>query len=285
VHEEEDAVAGQDQDRPERRRHEPGHPIATEAVQPSAEPILRLRGVGRRFGGLHAVREVDLDVAPGERRAILGPNGAGKTTLFNVITGDFPPTSGRIELFGRDVTSEPARARAKLGLARTYQQTRLFLGLSVEDNIYLSILGVEGGRFRPVKLPRKDTGIRERAREAAARVAIAQKLPELVGSLSHGEHRQVAVAMALAAQPKALMLDEPAAGLSRSERILLTELLLALDREITLILIEHDMDVALRVAERVTMMHDGRVIVEGTPAEIRANELVHELYLGSYHRE
>jgi branched-chain amino acid transport system ATP-binding protein len=253
--------------------------------QPSAEPILRLRGVGRRFGGLHAVREVDLEVVPGERRAILGPNGAGKTTLFNVITGDFPPTSGRIELFGRDVTNEPARRRAKLGLARTYQQSRLFLGLTVEDNIYLSILGVESGHLRPVILPRKDSAIRERAREAAGRVAIDSKLGELVGSLSHGEHRQVAVAMALASRPKALMLDEPAAGLSRGERILLTELLLALDREITLILIEHDMDVALRVAERVTMMHDGRVIVEGTPAEIRANELVHELYLGSYHRE
>jgi branched-chain amino acid transport system ATP-binding protein len=255
------------------------------APQPSAEPILRLRGVGRRFGGLHAVREVDLEVVPGERRAILGPNGAGKTTLFNVITGDFPPTSGRIELFGRDVTNEPARRRAKLGLARTYQQSRLFLGLTVEDNIYLSILGVESGHLRPVILPRKDSEIRERAREAAGRVAIDSKLGELVGSLSHGEHRQVAVAMALASRPKALMLDEPAAGLSRGERVLLTELLLALDREITLILIEHDMDVALRVAERVTMMHDGRVIVEGTPAEIRANELVHELYLGSYHRE
>jgi branched-chain amino acid transport system ATP-binding protein len=256
----------------------------TAALQPSAEPILRLRGVGRRFGGLHAVREVDLEVLPGERRAILGPNGAGKTTLFNVVTGDFPPTTGRIELFGQDVTDVPARSRAKLGLARTYQQSRLFLGLTVEDNIYLSIVGVEGGRLRPVLLPGKDRGIRERARQAAGRVAIDHKLAELVGSLSHGEHRQVAIAMALAAQPKALMLDEPAAGLSRGERTLLTELLLALDREITLILIEHDMDIALRVAERVTMMHDGRVIVEGTPAEIRANELVHDLYLGRAHR-
>jgi branched-chain amino acid transport system ATP-binding protein len=257
----------------------------TAEAQPSAEPILRLRGIGRRFGGLHAVREVDLDVAPGERRAILGPNGAGKTTLFNVISGDFPPTSGRIELFGRDVTNEPARQRAKLGLARTYQQSRLFLGLTVEDNIYLSILGVESGHLRPVILPGRDGEIRERAREAARRVAIDQKLPELVGSLSHGEHRQVAVAMALASGPKLLMLDEPAAGLSRGERVLLTELLLALDREITLVLIEHDMGVALRVAEWVTMMHDGRVIVEGTPAEIRANEEVHDLYLGRHYRD
>jgi branched-chain amino acid transport system ATP-binding protein len=253
------------------------------AASEHVRPVLQLRGIGRRFGGLHAVRDVDLDIHPGERRAILGPNGAGKTTLFNVINGDMPPTSGTIELFGQDVTREPARRRAKLGLARTYQQSRLFLGLSVEDNIYLAILGVEGGRLRPVVVPGRDEAIRERARAAAGRVAIDRKLSELVGSLSHGEHRQVALAMALAVRPQLLMLDEPAAGLSRGERVLLTDLLLGLDREITLILIEHDMDVALRVAERVTMMHDGGVIVEGTPEEIRSSELVHELYLGTHH--
>ena len=245
-----------------------------------AESALRLRGVGRRFGGLLAVDGVDLDVVHGERRAILGPNGAGKTTLFNVICGDLPASSGTVELFGEDVTKKPARSRAKLGLARTYQQARLFDGLTVEDSIYLSIVGVEGGRLRPVVLPSRERAIRERARAAAGRVAISDKLREQVGSLSHGEHRQVALAMALAAEPKALMLDEPASGLSRGERHLLTELLLGLDRDITLILIEHDMDIALTVAERVTMMHDGRVIVEGTPAEIRANEIVHDLYLG-----
>jgi branched-chain amino acid transport system ATP-binding protein len=226
-----------------------------------AEPTLRLRGVGRRFGGLLAVTEVDLDVVQGERRAILGPNGAGKTTLFNVICGDIPASTGTVEIFGEDVTKKPARYRAKMGLARTYQQSRLFDGLTVEDSIYLAIVGVEGGRLRPVLLPGKEREIRERAREAAGRVAISRKLGEIVGSLSHGEHRQVAIAMALAAEPKAL-------------------LLLGLDREITLILIEHDMDIALRVAESVTMMHDGRVIVEGTPDEIRANETVHDLYLG-----
>jgi branched-chain amino acid transport system ATP-binding protein len=250
-------------------------PEATEA-----RPILRLRGVGRRFGGLQAVRDVDLAVTPGERRGILGPNGAGKTTLFNVIAGDIPPSSGRVELFERDVTPLPARARSRLGLARTYQQSRLFLGLSVADNIYLAVLGVTGNRLRPV-LSKRDEEMRERARRAAGRAAISEKLDQLVGSLSHGEHRQVALAMALASEPKILMLDEPASGLSRGERTLLTDLLLALDRDITLILIEHDMDVALRVAERVTMMHDGRVIVEGTPDEIRANELVHDLYLGT----
>ena len=247
-----------------------------------AEPALRLRGVGRRFGGLVAVSDVDLEVADGERRAILGPNGAGKTTLFNVIAGDIPPSAGTVELYGEDVTHASARHCARAGLARTYQQSRMLLGVTVEDSIYLSVLGTAGGRLRPIGLPR-DGEMREKAREAARRVAIDHKLGELVGNLSHGEHRQVAIAMALASEPRALMLDEPASGLSRGERQLLTELLLGLDREITLILIEHDMDVALRVAEYVTMMHNGRVVVEGTPDEIRANTLVHDLYLGRAH--
>jgi branched-chain amino acid transport system ATP-binding protein len=253
----------------------------TEALPESnAAPTLRLRGVGRRFGGLHAVRDVTLDVAEGERRAILGPNGAGKTTLFNVISGDMPPSSGTVELFGADVTRLPARKRARLGLARTYQQSRMLMGMSVEDSIYLSVLGVGDGHVRPVSLPRTDRELRERARRAAERVAIDHKLSAMVRDLSHGEHRQVAIAMALASDPRMLMLDEPASGLSRGERQLLTDLLLGLGGEITLIVIEHDMDVALRVAEQVTMMHDGRVIVEGTPDEIRGNELVHDLYLG-----
>jgi branched-chain amino acid transport system ATP-binding protein len=258
--------------------------VAAVAAQPqSAEPIVRLRGVGRRFGGVHAVHDVDLDVHPGERRALLGPNGAGKTTLFNVVSGEFPPTSGHVELFGRDVTSMPARKRARLGLTRTFQTSRLFLGLSVEDNLYLAALGALGGHLRPVRLPGRDARVRERARELAERVGLEKQLATQVGSLSHGEQRQLEVGMARAGDPKIMMLDEPAAGLSRGERVLLTDLLLTLDRGITLILIEHDMDVALTVAERVTMMHDGRVIVEGTPAEIRANQLVHDLYLGSHH--
>jgi branched-chain amino acid transport system ATP-binding protein len=240
-----------------------------------------LRGVGRRFGGLHAVTEVDLVVAPGERRAILGPNGAGKTTLFNVISGDMEPTAGTIELFGGDVTLLPASRRARLGLARTYQKSRLFIGLSVEDNLYLAALGVESGHFRPVLLPKREHGLRERARVIAGKVGLGEKLEVLVGSLSHGEQRQLEVGMARVSQPRLMLLDEPASGLSRAERVALTELLLQLDSSITLILIEHDMDIALRVAEQVTMMHEGRVIVEGTPDEIRANDVVHELYLGS----
>jgi branched-chain amino acid transport system ATP-binding protein len=257
--------------------------MAAEATSvDTAAPILRLRGVGRRFGGVVAVSDVDLDVRPGERRAILGPNGAGKTTLFNLISGEFPPSAGSVELFGEDVTAMPARKRARRGLSRTFQTSRLFGGLTVEDNLYLSVLGVHDGHFRLVQNAR-DSEMRERAREMAAAVGLNDKLDDLVMELSHGEQRQLEVGMARASDPKLMMLDEPAAGLSRAERVKLTDLLLSLDPSITLILIEHDMDVALRVAEWVTMMHDGRVIVEGTPDEIRANETVHELYLGSAH--
>jgi branched-chain amino acid transport system ATP-binding protein len=258
-------------------------PLAATQQADSAEPILRLRGVGRRFGGLQAVREVDLDVRPGERRAVLGPNGAGKTTLFNCIAGEFPPTSGSVELFGQDVTYLPARHRVRLGLTRTYQTSRLFLGLSVEDNLYLAVVGKAGGHLRPVVLRNVDGRLREAARAIAGRVGLGEATGKLVRNLSHGEQRQLEVGMALAGEPRIMMLDEPAAGLSRTERVKLTEMLIGMDRAITLILIEHDMDVALTVAEYVTMMHDGRVIVEGTPAEIRANELVHDLYLGRGH--
>ena len=239
-----------------------------------------MRGVGRRFGGVHAVKDVDLEIRPGERRAILGPNGAGKTTLFNVISGEFGPTSGSIELFGRDVTAEPARKRARLGLSRTFQTSKLFLGMTVEDNLYLALLGIESGHLRPVR-SRKDSAMRERARAMAEVVGLGEVLDREVGELSHGEQRQLELGMARATDPKLMMLDEPAAGLSRAERVRLTELLRELDTHITLILIEHDMDVALGVAEWVTMMHNGTVLVEGTPEEIRGNETVHELYLGS----
>ncbi len=250
-----------------------------------AAPILRLAGVGRRFGGLHAVSDVSFDVAHGERRVILGPNGAGKTTLFNLVAGDLPPTSGSVELFGRDVTPIGPPGRAKLGLARTYQKSRLFLGLSVADNLFLAVLGVRSGHLRPFHAKARDDAMRERAIWAAGQVGMAGSMNRIVGSLSHGEQRQLEVGMAMATDPKLMLLDEPCSGLSRGERGKLTEMLLGLDRSLTLILIEHDMDVALRVGERVTMMHDGRVIVEGTPSEIRANETVHDLYLGKGHRE
>jgi branched-chain amino acid transport system ATP-binding protein len=257
--------------------------MSVASTQPEpAETVLSLRGVGRRFGGVQAVENVDLDVYAGERRAILGPNGAGKTTLFDLIAGDLPPSSGTITILGEDMTHRPARSRMKLGLSRTYQKSRLFLGLTVEENLYLAVVGREGGHLRPLP-SRKDAEYRDRARAAAERIWLGHHLGTLVGSLSHGEQRQLELGIARVSEPKVMMLDEPASGLSRGERERLTELLLALDAAVTLVLIEHDMDVALTVAERVTMMHDGKVIVEGTPAEIRANQLVHDLYLGRSH--
>jgi branched-chain amino acid transport system ATP-binding protein len=224
-------------------------------------------------------------VAHGERRAILGPNGAGKTTLFNVIAGDFKPTTGTIELMGHDLTNAPARRRMSLGLSRTYQKSRLFPGLTVEENLYLGIVGRSGGHLRPIRTS-KDAEYRLRARAAAERVWLEHELSTPVGSLSHGEQRQLEVGMASVVEPRIMMLDEPASGLSRGEREKLTELLLALPSDVTLILIEHDMDVALTVARTVTVMHDGEKVVEGTPTEIRASQLVHDIYLGSgYHNE
>jgi branched-chain amino acid transport system ATP-binding protein len=243
------------------------------------DSVLRVRGLTRRFGGVVAVRDVDLDIAPGERRAVLGPNGAGKSTLFNLIAGADSPTSGSIELFGRDVTTLGARRRTRMGLSRTFQTSRLLTGLTVEDNLYLAAVGVTGGRFRLLRTGR-DAAARNLARRTAEDVGMGSRLGTPAGDLSHGEQRQLEIGLALVAEPRMLLLDEPAAGLSRRERQLLVELLLSLDRAVTLLLIEHDMDVALTVGERVTMMHDGLVIVEGTPAEIRADQRVHDLYLG-----
>ncbi len=172
----------------------------------SAVPVLRLRGVGRRFGGLDAVRDVDLDVAPGERRAILGPNGAGKTTLFNVISGDMPATSGTIEFLGEDVGAIPAPGRAHRGMGRTYQKSRLFLGLSVEDNLYLAVLGTRKGHLRPLR-NRRDAEMRERGRDLAAAVGLVAKVDTLVCSLSLGEQRLLEVGLAGAGDPMLMMLD------------------------------------------------------------------------------
>ena len=244
-----------------------------------AAPVLRVAGLEKRFGGVHAVSGVDLAVAAGERRAVLGPNGAGKTTLFGLISGGILPTAGTVELLGHDVTHMPARRRTRLGLGRTFQTSRFFGGLTVEENLYLGALGVRAGHTRPVRT-RKDAQLRVTAARTASRVGLERRLSTLAAALSHGEHRQLELGLALVAEPRLLMLDEPAAGLSRTERGLLSELLVSLDRRVTLILIEHDMDVALRVAERVTIMHRGGVVLEGTPAEIRASELVRDLYLG-----
>ena len=242
-------------------------------------PALRLQGVGRRFGALQAVRDATMEVPVGERRAILGPNGAGKTTLFNVITGDYSVTSGTVELYGTDVTHLPPHRRTRLGLARTYQNSLLFMGLSVEDSLVLAFRGVRGGRFSPVWPRRADEG-RDRAVEVARLVHLEDVFDQRVSSLSHGQKRQLELAMALAGSPRLLMLDEPAAGLSPGERTALSRLLADLPRTITLVLIEHDMDVALQAADQVTVMQNGAIIAEGSPAEIQANVIVQDVYLG-----
>jgi branched-chain amino acid transport system ATP-binding protein len=244
-----------------------------------ADAMIRLRGLSKDFAGVHAVKAVNLDVVAGERRAVLGPNGAGKTTLFNLVSGAETASSGSVELFGRDVTNLPAWRRARLGMARTFQTSRVLAGLTVEDNLYLAALGAHGGHLR-ILPSRTDGMLRERARATAERVALSGRLDSLARDLSHGEQRQLEVGLAIAAQPRLMLLDEPAAGLGRAERQVLTQILLSLDRTVTLVLIEHDMDVALTVAESVSIMHHGNIVVEGTTAEIRADQRVHDIYLG-----
>ncbi|GBD18886.1 Lipopolysaccharide export system ATP-binding protein LptB [bacterium HR27] len=245
----------------------------------TAAHALELQGVSRRFGGLVAVREVSLALQPGERRAIIGPNGAGKTTLFNVITGELRPTAGTIRFFGRDVTHLPPYQRIRLGLARTYQTPLVFPRLSVADNLYLAVRGVRPWRLS-LRLPRRSDPEFREVEELAERVGLGHALRALAGALSHGEQRQLEIGMALASRPKLLLLDEPAAGLSPGERGKLTALLRELDPRMTVLLIEHDMDVAFQVVQRVTVLHEGSVIAEGAPEEIAANPVVQSVYLG-----
>jgi len=245
----------------------------------TAAHALELQGVSRRFGGLIAVREVSLALQPGERRAIIGPNGAGKTTLFNVITGELRPTAGTIRFFGRDVTHLPPYQRIRLGLARTYQTPLVFPRLSVADNLYLAVRGVRPWRLS-LRLPRRSDPEFREVEELAERVGLGHALRALAGALSHGEQRQLEIGMALASRPKLLLLDEPAAGLSPGEREQLALLLQGLDPRMTVLLIEHDMDVAFQVVQRVTVLHEGSVIAEGAPEEIAANPVVQAVYLG-----
>ncbi len=243
---------------------------------------LELRGVTRLFGALAALTDVTLTVRPGERRAVLGSNGAGKTTLFNCITGDFPPTSGTIRFFGEDVTAFPPQERIRRGLRRTYQISLLFGGLSVLDNIYLACRGVSRGRFS-MRLPRRSDPLMQAAVELADAVHLSELSDRLVAELAHGQQRQLEIALALAGAPRFILFDEPAAGLSPTERAELVEILTSLPPHIGFIIIEHDMDVALRVVDSVTMMHNGRIFKEGRPEEIESDPEVQDLYLGGAH--
>lgn len=243
-------------------------------------PLVRLESVTVAFGGLLAIGGVDLDVARGERLAVLGPNGAGKTTLFNVIAGDIRPTDGRVVIKDIDCTHVAPRFRPRLGVARTYQKTRLFGGLTVEDNLYLAQVGKRGRHFSLLRNHR-DAELRRIAREAAEQVWLTNEIDTLVGDLSHGQQRQLEIGIAVVTEPDVMMLDEPASGLSRGERERLIDLLGGLAADRTLLLIEHDMDVALKVADRVVVMSDGIVVASGTPDEIRHDPLVHAIYMGS----
>jgi branched-chain amino acid transport system ATP-binding protein len=248
----------------------------------SSGNALELRGITKMFGALAAISDVTLTVRPGERRAVLGSNGAGKTTLFNCITGDFLPTSGTVRLFGEDVTRFPAYERIRRGLRRTYQISLLFGGLSVADNVYLACLGVSRNRFSLLR-PRANDALVARAAELIEAVHLMPAAETLVANLSYGQQRQLEIALALAGGPRFILFDEPAAGLSPTERAELITILTGLPGHIGFIIIEHDMDVALRVSESVTMMHNGRVFKEGTPQEIESDAEVQELYLGGGH--
>ena len=247
-----------------------------------AANALELRGVSRLFGALAALTDVTITVRPGERRAVLGTNGAGKTTLFNCITGDFPPTSGTIRFFGEDVTAFPQHERIRRGLRRTYQISSLFAGLTVADNVYLACRGVSRGRFSLIR-PRRDDALMHAAEGLIEAVHLTRDKDKLVSELAYGQQRQLEVALALAGAPRFILFDEPAAGLSPAERGELVEILTALPAHIGYIIIEHDMDVALRVVESVTMMHNGKVFKEGPPSEIENDPEVQELYLGGGH--
>jgi len=243
---------------------------------------MELRGVTKMFGALAAIKDITLTVRSGERRAVLGSNGAGKTTLFNCVTGDFLPTSGTIRLFGEDVTRFPAYERIRRGLRRTYQISLLFNGMTVADNVYLACRGVSRGRFSFIRPPSGDA-LLTKADELIEAVHLTPLRDMAVANLSYGQQRQLEIALALAGAPRVILFDEPAAGLSPTERGELVAILNGLPGHIGYIIIEHDMDVALRVAERVTMMHNGLIFKEGTPEEIENDEEVQELYLGDGH--
>jgi branched-chain amino acid transport system ATP-binding protein len=241
---------------------------------------LAIKSLCKSFGGLRVTRNIDLAVEPGERRLIIGPNGAGKTTLFNLIAGELTPDSGSIALFGRDITRIPSRQRAHLGMARTYQIITLFTRDTIRRNVMLALLGLSPARWNPFANLDRQTGLATRAHAALARVGLGHIAERPLSQTSYGERRRVEIAMALAQEPKILLLDEPFAGLSIDERRDIRQLLQSIPKDVTIVMIEHDMDAALDFAERITLLHFGEVIVEGTRAEVVGNPRTREVYLG-----
>jgi branched-chain amino acid transport system ATP-binding protein len=249
-----------------------------------AEPAtlaLSLSDVSKAFEGLRAVDGVSLAVAAGERRALIGPNGAGKTTLFSLISGETHPTKGEITLFGRNVTRLPPHRRAALGLARTYQITNLFPRLTVLENCLFAVQALTPAKLHLHRALSRYTAHFARARAALETVGLHRRENEIVRDLSHGEQRQLEIALALAGEPKLLLLDEPTAGLSPAESHMMTALLKKLDSAITLLVIEHDMDVAFELTDRITVLHYGKIIADGLSHEVKSNPVVQEIYLGT----
>jgi branched-chain amino acid transport system ATP-binding protein len=244
-------------------------------------PCLSLVKVTKSFEGLNAVKEVSLSVANGERRALLGPNGAGKTTLFNLIAGDLAPTSGKIYFRGEDVSRRPCHQRAFRGMARTFQITNLFFNLSIIDNLVLGVQALERTKFSLFRPMASYRHLTERGMELLSRIGIECLKDEQVRNLSYGVQRQVEILLALTGEPTMLLLDEPTAGLSPAEAGIMVEMLQKLPASITILIIEHDMDVAFKLARNITVLHYGAVIAEGSVAEVRDNKLVQEIYLGA----
>ncbi|MBK5107550.1 MAG: ABC transporter ATP-binding protein [Anaerolineales bacterium] len=251
--------------------------------QPNQKHALSVNGISKSFGGVHAVRTASLAVPVGERRALIGPNGAGKTTLFNLITGELKPDTGDIKIFGRDITKKSVQYRSRLGLGRTYQISQLFLEMTVEENLFLAGKASKKFGFQFAKPWREYANDRTWAYEVAEQVGLEEHIDQTVSKISHGLQRQLEVGMAIAMRPRLIMLDEPAAGLSPSERVILIGLIKKLPEDITLVLIEHDMEVVLEIAEQITVLNRGSVIAEGSPQEIKQNQEVQDVYLGSTH--
>jgi branched-chain amino acid transport system ATP-binding protein len=241
---------------------------------------LAVRDLDKSFGGLRVTSRVNLTVEPGERRLIIGPNGAGKTTLFNLITGELRPDGGAVTLFERDITRLPSRRRAHLGVARTYQILTLFPRETLLRNVTLALLGLSPLRWNPLVRLARQTALVDEARAVLARLGLDALADRPVAETSYGERRRLEIALALAQRPRLLLLDEPFAGLSTEERRDVLRLVSGIPREVTIVMIEHDMDVALDFAERITVLHFGEVIVEGTRAEVVADPRTREIYLG-----
>jgi branched-chain amino acid transport system ATP-binding protein len=242
---------------------------------------LQITGLKKAFGGLPATNDISLEVTQGERRLLIGPNGAGKTTLFNLITGDLRADAGAIHVFGEDVSRLSPHQRAHLGLARTYQIIRLFPKDSLEHNVVLSLLGLSKARWNAFRSLGVETELHREARRVLGLVGLEARAGRPIGEVSYGEKRRVEIAMALAQQPRLLLLDEPLAGLSREERSAVKSLISGIARDVTVVMIEHDMDTALDLADRVTVLHYGKIIVEGTRGEVVANPKTREVYLGN----